>query len=121
VDYHGGVEGKAALRVAGEIATRAKADVTVLSTDGSRENAEVFVGSAQRYLEGFGLQEVLGIARQGQTGSETEVIRAAESSEADLVVIGGGEHGLVQWMRGHAVSQPEELTAALQRPVLVAR
>lgn len=121
VDYHGGTEGKAALRAAGEVASRSSAAVTVLSVNGSRENAEMLTSSAKRYLEPFGIASVTSVERLGQTGSETEVLHAAKAVEADLVVVGGDGHGMLEWLRGRAASQPEELSAALQRPVLVVR
>lgn len=121
VDYHGGTEGKTALRVAGEIAARASSAVTVLSVDSRRDTTELLTSSATRYLAGFGIEDVTGLERIGQPGSESEVLDAAESTGADLVVVGGEGHGVLEWLRGRASAQPEDISAALGRPVLVAR
>lgn len=121
VDYHGGTEGKAALRAAGEVALRTSAAVTVLSINGSREHAVMLAGSAKRYLAGFGLSDIASMERVGQTGSETEVFHASESAAADFIVVSGDGHGMLEWLRGRAASQPEELSADLHRPVLVVR
>lgn len=121
VDYHGGTEGKAALRAAGEVAVRTSAAVTVLSVNGSREHAEMLTGSAKRYLEGFGLSDIASMESVGQPGSETEVFHAAESAAADFIVVSGEEHGMLDWLRGRAASQPGELSTDLHRPVLVVR
>jgi hypothetical protein len=121
VDYHGGTEGKAALRAAGEMAVRTSAAVTALCVNGSRENAQILTGSARRYLEGFGISGIASIVRVGQPGSETEVFHASESAGADFIVISGDGHGMLDWLRGRAASQPEELSTALHRPVLIVR
>ena len=68
VDYPGGTEGKAALRAAGEVAIRTSAAVTVLSVNGSRENAEMLTSSARRYLEGFGTLEYSEYGARGTAG-----------------------------------------------------
>lgn len=121
VDYHPGTEGKAALRAAGEVAMRTSAAVTVLSVNGSREHAEMLASSAKRYLAGFGISDIASIERVGQQGSESEVLKAAESAAADFVVISGDGHGMLKWLGGRADAQPEDLSASLQRPVLVVR
>lgn len=121
VDYHGGAEGKTALRAAGEVASRCSAAVSVLSVDQGRDNAGSFAASGKRYLGGLEIPDITTMERLGQPGSETEVLRAAEYIGADLVVVGGERHGLLEWLRGTAATHPENISAALQRPVLVAR
>lgn len=121
VDYHGGIEGKAALRVAGDVASRVSAAVTVLSIDQAREYAGMLAVSANTYLAGFGIPAITTMERLGQPGSEAEVLHAAEYAGADLVVVGGDRHGLLDWLRGRAAIHPEEISAALHRPVLIAR
>lgn len=121
VDYLGGTVGKAALRTAGEVAMRASAGVTVLCVDGDPSNAGVLSATAERYLSGFGLLSVATITRVGQPESATEVARAAESTEADLVVIGGERHGLLNWLRDRSGPDPEDVALFTQIPVLVAR
>lgn len=121
VDYHGGTEGKAALRVAGEVAIRSSAAVTVLSVNGSGEYAKMLADSAKRYLKGFGLSDIASIERVGQPGSETEVLNAAKSAAADFIVVGAEGNGMLEWLRGRAASQPEDLSTDLHKPVMVAR
>ena len=121
VDYHGGSEGKAALRAAGELAIRASAAVTVLSIDQARDNAGMLAASGKRYLAGFGISAINTIERLGEPDSETEVLHAAESIGADLVVVGGERHGLLGWLLRGVGTHPEEISAALGRPVLIAR
>lgn len=121
VDYRGGTEGKAALRAAGEVAIRTSAAVTVLCVNGNRERAEMLTGSAKRYLAGFGLSDIASMEIVGEPGSETEVFHASESAASDFIVISGDGHRMLDWLRGRAASQPEELSTDLHRPVLVVR
>jgi nucleotide-binding universal stress UspA family protein len=121
VDYEGGTAGKAALRAAGEVALRAAATVTVLCIDGDIRNAGCLASSAERYLEGYGLSSVAAVSQVGQKGSASEISHAAKSAEADLVVIGGEHHGLLNWLRDRTGPDPEVVATFTQIPVLVAR
>ena len=121
VEYQGGTVGKAALRAAGEVAMRASAAVTVLSVDGDAGDAEVLSATAERYLAGFGLSSVATMAQVGQPGSATEVALAAESTGADLVVIGGERHGILNWLSDRTTPNPEDVSLSTQVPVLIAR
>lgn len=121
VDYQGGTEGKDALRAAGEVAIRASAAVTVLSVDGDRSIAEALSTTAERYLAGFGLASIQAIEQVGQSGDPAEVARVAESTAADLIVIGGERHGLLNWLRDLTTADPHDVAVLTQIPVLVAR
>jgi len=121
VEYQGGTEGKAALRAAGEVATRTSAAVTVLSVDADPGDAEVLAATAESYLAGFGLSSVETINRVGQSEPAMEVARAAESTEADLVVVGGERHGLLDWLRDRTTPDPEDVALSTHIPVLIAR
>jgi nucleotide-binding universal stress UspA family protein len=121
VDYQGGIEGKTALRAAGEVALRTSAAVTVLSMDLDPGDAGVMAATAASYLGGFGLSSVETISRVGQPESAMEVVRAAESTEADLLVVGGERHGLLHWLRDRATPDPEDVALSTHIPVLIAR
>lgn len=121
VDYQGDTMGKTALRVAGEVAMRASAAVTVHCVDGDPRNAGVLSATAERYLAGFGLSSVATVMQVGQPGSATEIAQAAKSTEADLVVIGGEGHGLLNWLRDRTGPDPEDVAFFTQIPVLVVR
>jgi nucleotide-binding universal stress UspA family protein len=121
VDYQGGTAGKTALRAAGEIAIHTSAAVTVLSVERAADLAELLTASAKRYLDGFGIPTITTIERLGEPGSEEEVLEVAESTGADLVVIGGEQYGMLKWLRARTAPHPEEISEALHKPVLIAR
>lgn len=120
VDYHGGVEGKAALRAAGEVAIRASAAVTVLCIDQIHEDAEMLTASGKRYLAGFGIPAITTMALLKESDSESELVHAVESAGADFVVV-GEQNGFLNTLLGKTVRHPEELSAVLHRPILMAR
>ncbi|MHB1456088.1 MAG: hypothetical protein ACYC0V_04140 [Armatimonadota bacterium] len=120
VDYHGGVEGKAALRMAGEIAIRASSAVTILCIDQVREDAEMFVSSGMRYLTRFGIPTITTMTLLKESDYESEITHAVESTKADFIVLGEQE-GFLNKLLGKTVQHPEVLSLILHRPVLVAR
>jgi nucleotide-binding universal stress UspA family protein len=121
VDYHGGVAGKAALRVAGDVALRCSAAVTLLCVDPTRDNAGILTESGKSYLSGFGLSAIDTVESVGEPGSENVTLRTAESVGADLVVVPGEGNGLLEWIRGRAATHPEAISEASHKPVLIAR
>jgi hypothetical protein len=121
VDYQGGTVGKGALRAAGEIAVRTSAAVTVLCVAGDIGVAGSLASSAERYLAGFGLSSVAVVTRVGQSGSITEIDRTARSVEAGLLVIGGEQPSLLNWLTDRTSPDPEGVAALTHIAVLVAR
>ncbi len=121
VGYQGGTAGKMALRAAGEIALLTSAAVTVLSVDRAPDIAGLLTASAHHYLDGYGIPGITTIERLGEPGSEEELLEVAESIGADFVVVGGEQYGMLTWLRARTAPHPEEISAALHRPVLIAR
>lgn len=118
VDYQGGTEGKAALRIAGELALRTQAAVTILSVSGDISEAGALVATAEKYLEAFGLA-VDKIDHRGSPTSPNEVLRAATSINADLIVVGKERQGF--FLLNKATLDPEDLAEDITIPVLIAR
>lgn len=120
VEYQGGNVGKAALRAAGEVASRANAAITILCADGDPAD-DGLCASAQRYLAAFALPCEPVVERVGLLGSVTEVARAAQATNADLVVIGGERHSLLDWLTDRMGPDAVDLALFTQVPVLIAR
>lgn len=120
VNYQGGVDGKAALRIAGELAEAHKAAATVLSIHGDARQASTLTGAAANYLEGF---EVLNVLERQEVGDRESaagvILEQAASLDPDLLVLGGEPYGF--W--DHVLSRDtgEELALATDLPVLIAR
>jgi len=121
VDYPGGLAGKAALRAAGEVAMRASASVTIHSVSGEPLVSEMLAASAERYLMGFGLSAVQGIVRQGDPSNQGEMLRAVNSMGADMLIVGGERHSLMDVLWGKATLDPEDAAMAMNIPTLIAR
>lgn len=119
VDYHGGVEGKAALRIAGELAIRSSAAVTLLCIDQIHENAEMLTASGKCYLGTFGISKITTMALTKESDYDNEIVHAVESSGADFVVL-GEQDTFLNSLFGKTVRHPEELSVVLQRPILIA-
>jgi nucleotide-binding universal stress UspA family protein len=121
VDYQGGLEGKAALRLAGEVASRAGAAVTVLCVAGDAAVAGALAATAVRYLEPYGLVAVGTIEHQGSSTSQHEAFLAVKDVDADLVVVARERHGFFTELFDQATMNPENLAEEMSIPVLIAR
>lgn len=121
VDYQGGTEGKAALRIAGEVASRARAAVTVLCVSGDPSIAGTLAAAAEVYLEPYGLIKVNKIERTGSATSQHEVFLAAKAVDADLVVVGRERHGFLVELLDKATINPDSLAEEMRIPVLIAQ
>ena len=119
VNYQGGVEGKSALRIAGELAERNAARVVVISIEPDIGRAAALTAVAQEYLKGFRLPSVDIVERSGDPESETEIFEAAESSKADIVVVGNRPYGLLDRFFGKIT--PEQIALDTELPLLIAR
>jgi nucleotide-binding universal stress UspA family protein len=120
VDYQGGKAGKAALRIAGEVALRADAAVTVLCVSGDSIEAGTLAATAERYLEAFGLRSVDKIEHRGSRTSQNEVLHAANSITANLIVVGQERQGLLAGLLHKATIDAEGLAEEIDIPVLIA-
>ena len=121
VDYQGGLEGKAALRMAGEVASRAGAALTVLCVSGDASVAGALAATAGRYLEPYGLIEVGKIEHSGSSTSQQEAFLAVKAVDADLVVVARERHGFFTELFDRATMNPENLASEMGIPVLIAR
>jgi len=121
VDYPGGLAGKAALRAAGEVAMRASASVTIHSVSWEPQTAGMLATSAERYLTGFGLSRVQRSVREGDPSSQVEMLRAVKSIGADMLIVGGERHALMDVLRGKVTLDPEDAAMAMNIPALIAR
>jgi nucleotide-binding universal stress UspA family protein len=117
VNYQGGVRGKMALRMAGEVALRYNARVTVSSVKETPLDVRLLM--AQQYLEGFRLSAIDLEERTGNPQSETGILQVAESSKADMIVLGEDPYGLLDRFLNKTVT--EEVVLATELPVLISR
>ncbi|MFW6163518.1 MAG: universal stress protein [Planctomycetota bacterium] len=119
VSYQGGMEGKAALRVAGHLAEAAEAAVHVLSVHGDLAEAERLAAVASEYLGGYDLPSLQTLGQTGSPASTGKVLDVAEETAADLIVIGDEPYGLLEHFFGEDTA--ERVALATHTPVLVAR
>lgn len=119
VDYHGGIEGKAALRIAGELAICTSATVSLLCIDQIHENAEMLISSGKCYLDSFGISKITTMALSKESDYDNEIVHAVESEKADFVVL-GEQDSFLNSLFGKTVRHPEELSVVLNRPILIA-
>lgn len=119
VQYQGGIEGKSALRVAGELARGCGAQVTVLSIHGDMNKASKLAHMAKSYLDGYALKQVDVADTTGVPDSWVEVKNAAQSCQADVVVFGEDPYGF--WERFLTQNTGERMADATDFPVLLAR
>ena len=87
VNYQGGLEGKRALGMAGELAERTGARIVVLSIEGDAVRAAELTGTAREYLGGFDLPSVDTIEEKGVPDSEEKILERAETEGADGITI----------------------------------
>lgn len=119
VQYQGNMEGKSALRVAGELALGYGAKVTVLSIHGDITKASKMAQIAKTYLEGYGLEHIEIIDTTGVPDSWGEVKEKATSCEADLVVFGEDPYGYLDRLLTKNIG--ERMADATDFPILLAR
>ncbi len=119
VYYHGGVEGKAALRLAGMLAEKTGAAITVLAVEQDMTTSVTMTAAATAYLEGYQLPFVKTIERKGMPQSEADVVPFAESSAADIIVLGDEPYGVFDSFFGRSTGERYVMGTAL--PVLLAR
>jgi nucleotide-binding universal stress UspA family protein len=119
VVYHGGTDGKAALRLAGVLGERAEARLHVLAVQRNLMEAEELTASAEQYLAAYDVGSVTTLERSGAPDSEGQVLEAADAVEADLIIVGDEPYGLLERFFGEATA--ERLALATHIPVLVAR
>jgi nucleotide-binding universal stress UspA family protein len=119
VNYQGKIEGKAALRLAGEIAVRCSADVGVLSLSGDVAQSADHVATAGEYLKGFPLGSVELMNQGGDPESESAILSAADSWGADLIIIGEEPHGFLGNFFGQEPA--EQMVQRAEFPILIAR
>ncbi len=119
VQYQGGIEGKSALRVAGELSLGCAAKVTVLSIHGDINKASKLAHMAKSYLEGYDLKQVDVVDTTGVPDSWVEIKNAAQSCQADVVVFGEDPYGF--WERFLTQNTGERMADATDFPVLLAR
>jgi nucleotide-binding universal stress UspA family protein len=119
VNYKEGVEGKAALRLCGHIAERAKSSVDVLALHGDIVQAQVLVEMAEQYLRSFDVADLRQIPKKGVSASESTVLETARSAEADLIIIGSDPYGPMERLFGDDTA--ERIPLATHTPVLIAR
>jgi nucleotide-binding universal stress UspA family protein len=119
VHYQGGVPGKQALRVAGELAERIGCPLVVASSSREELEAEVLTGTAEEYLAGFGTQIAETAHPKGGPGIVADLLEIAVETEAGLIVLGGEPRNLIE--RLFSTSEAEDVALATRLPVLIAR
>lgn len=118
VHYRGGLNGKAALRFAGTLAERAAANLTVLTVEGDGREGSFLASIAREYLRGFDIPELDTISRTAPE-SEIELIEEAEKAEADIIIVGEAQHGIISSLFGQ--DSAGRLAYATSLPVVIAR
>lgn len=119
VNYQGGIEGKAALRVAGELASGSGAKVTVLSLHGDISQASKMANTAKDYLAGYDLKEIEILDETGVPESWVDIHNIAQSCDADMVVLGEDPYGVLDRLLSKNIG--ERMADATDTPVLLAR
>lgn len=119
VQYQGGIEGKSALRTAGELAKGFSAKVSILTLHGDEMWALKMASFAKDYLEGYALDEIEILENAGVPESWVDVKDAAESCSADMVVLGEDPYGLLDRLLTRNLG--ERMAQATDLPVLLAR
>jgi hypothetical protein len=119
VNYQGGIEGKTALRMAGELAERTSAGLVVLSVQRDLSLASMLTGTAEEYLKGFDLSSVECIADKDSPESESDILHFAHSVRAGIIILGEEPYGF--WHRFMGQATAEEVALATRIPVLIAR
>lgn len=119
VNYQGGIAGKAALRMAGELAELTSAELVVLSIQRDLPLAAMLIGTAEEYLKGFRLTSVKCIADKDSPDSESDILDFAHSEEAGIIILGEEPYGFWHRIMGQATA--EEVALATRIPVLIAR
>ena len=119
VHYQGGMEGKRALGLAGELAERHEARLVVLTIESDAVRAAELSATAQAYLGGFAVASVDAVQEKGAPDSELKVLERAETEGADAIVIGHEPYGLLHRLLSSDLVEQVALDTHL--PVLVAR
>ncbi|MEW6752317.1 MAG: universal stress protein [Candidatus Latescibacterota bacterium] len=119
VDYQGGLEGKAALRLAGSWAEAVRVRLAVVSLGGDAASTAALCSHAQEYLGTFDLVAVEASPRVGSPDSEAAILLAARELGADMIVVGAQRYGLVDRLFSRDVA--EHLALSTDLPLLVAR
>ncbi len=119
VNYQGGLEGKRALGMAGELAELNSARVVVFSVEGDIARATEWTATATGYLNGFDLASVDTIEQKGVPDSEARILETAESEGADVIVIGHDPYGILDRLLSRDVA--EQLALYTHLPLLIAR
>lgn len=119
VSYQGGLEGKRALNMAGELAERHTAKVVVVSIEGDIASAIQQTTTAAAYLRGFELSSVQAIEQRGAPESEEKILEIAESKKADMLVIGHDPYGILDRLLNRDIV--EQIALDTHLPLLIAR
>jgi len=119
VNYHGGMEGKTALRLAGEIAERTAAEIVVVCIEHELPQAEIYCSTAEKYLKGFHEVQVRSIPIRDKPHSEGDILDLAHSEDAGLIIFGEEPSGF--WDRFIGNVHAENLACKTHIPLLVAR
>lgn len=119
VNYQGGVEGKAALRLAGSAAECAGGRVTVLSIAGDPAATASLTEAATDYLSAFRGVRPEALEHRGTPDSEGRILEAADEVGAHLIVLGAEPYGLLDRFLNRNIA--EQVALSTERPILVAR
>ena len=119
VNYQGGLDGKRALGMAGELAERTAAGIVVLTIEGDVVRAAELTGTAREYLGGFDLSSVDTIEEKGVPDSEEKILERAETEGADAIVIGHEPYGFLDRLLNRDLVEQVALDTHL--PVLIVR
>lgn len=119
VNYQGGLEGKRALQLAGEVATRAGARLAVLSISSDPREVTRLTAMAADYLSAFNLPDIERIEYGGPADDFGKILEAADETRADLIALGADIHGLLEHFLSRDVV--ERLALETDVPLLIAR
>ena len=119
VNYQGGIEGKSALRVAGELGIGCLSKVTVLSIHGDIGQASVMGQTAEEYLSVFNVAQLNVLEKEGPSDSWVDIKEVAKECQADLVILGEDPYGLLDRFLSRNIG--ERMAEATDLPVLLAR
>lgn len=117
--YGGGMEGHAALRMAGAFAEKLDSEVWVLGLGNTTEDRAENVALAGKYLSGFDIEktETSNLFKFGTSANDINTI--VQQKDMDLIVLGAKPIGLLQHFFHETTA--ESLAVAVRAPLLVAR
>ena len=114
-------EGKAAMRLAGEIAERSNAELAVAIASGrNEEESDVIAAGISRYLEAFKIPRVSMLQYEGEQRSSATILSGVADAAPDMVVLGAPTYGKLSGFFGKA-GAAEDVIRNVSVPVLIAR